>query len=104
MAHITGGGLLENLPRMFATETLAARLDLDAWQRPEVFSWLQQAGNVAEREMLRTFNCGVGYVICVPAAVAQQAVQRLTALGEQAAVIGEMVAATAGSEPVLVDA
>ena len=104
MAHITGGGILENLPRMFDSTTLAARLDLDAWQRPEVFSWLQQAGNVPEREMLRTFNCGIGYVLCLSAPAAQQALQRLTELGEHATVIGEMVAATAGGEPVVVAA
>ena len=104
MAHITGGGLLENLPRMFDTQTLAARLDIDSWQRPEVFSWLQQAGNVSEREMLRTFNCGIGYVLCLPAAAAQQAVQRLSALGEQAVMIGEMVPATTGGEPVVLEA
>ena len=104
MAHITGGGLLENLPRMFDTQNLAARLDIDSWQRPEVFSWLQQAGNVSEREMLRTFNCGIGYVLCLPAAAAQQAVQRLSALGEQAVMIGEMVPATTGGEPVVLEA
>ena len=62
MAHITGGGLLENLPRMFAERELAALIDLDGWDRPDIFSWLQQAGNIGEMEMLRTFNCGVGYV------------------------------------------
>lgn len=93
MAHITGGGLLENLPRMFREENLAALIDSDAWQRPEIFSWLQQAGNVAEEEMLRTFNCGIGYVLAVPAGVATDCLASLQGNGENAAVIGRVVAA-----------
>ena len=93
MAHITGGGLLENLPRMFREETLAALVDSDAWQRPEIFSWLQQAGNVAEEEMLRTFNCGIGYVLAVPADAAADCMENLRGNGEAAAVIGRVVAA-----------
>ena len=93
MAHITGGGLLENLPRMFREGNLAALVDSDAWQRPEIFSWLQQAGNVAEEEMLRTFNCGIGYVLAVPAGVAADCIENLRGNGENAAVIGRVVAA-----------
>lgn len=93
MAHITGGGLLENLPRMFSTVDLVARLDVDAWQRPEVFSWLQQAGNVEETEMLRTFNCGIGFVVCVEEALADEAIRRLEDAGERAQIIGTLVAA-----------
>ena len=93
MAHITGGGLLENLPRMFSNADLAALIDVDAWQRPEVFSWLQQAGNVEETEMLRTFNCGIGFVVCVEEALADEAIRRLTAAGERAQIIGTLVAA-----------
>lgn len=92
MAHITGGGLLENLPRMFGTTGLAALVDPDSWQRPEIFSWLQQAGNVAETEMLRTFNCGIGYIVCVPATQADSAIDCLTQSGEEARIIGELVA------------
>lgn len=91
MAHITGGGLLENLPRMFSNVDLVARLDVDAWQRPEVFSWLQQAGNVEETEMLRTFNCGIGFVLCVETADTDSVLQILTEHGERAVVIGEIV-------------
>lgn len=93
MAHITGGGLLENLPRMFSNVDLVARLDVDAWQRPEVFSWLQQAGNVEETEMLRTFNCGIGFVVCVEEALADEAIRRLEDAGERAQIIGTLVAA-----------
>ena len=64
LCHITGGGFVENLPRMFGAG-LAAAIDLDAWARPRVFDFLQQAGNIEEQEMLRTFNLGIGFVLCV---------------------------------------
>jgi phosphoribosylformylglycinamidine cyclo-ligase len=95
MAHITGGGILENLPRMFPDDRLAALLDMDAWTRPDVFSWLQQAGNIAEDEMLRTFNCGIGMVVTVPAAATDAALALLRAAGEQATLIGRLVPADA---------
>ncbi len=98
MAHITGGGLLENLPRMFADRPLAALIDVDAWARPEIFSWLQHAGTVDEKEMLRTFNCGVGFIICVAADQAQLACERLAKLGEDACVIGSIVSPDTPSE------
>ena len=98
MAHITGGGLLENLPRMFARDDVAARIDLDAWQRPAVFPWLAQAGNVEEREMLRTFNCGIGFVVCVAAADADRAIATLRSLDETPVKIGEIVP-LAGAKP-----
>lgn len=94
MAHITGGGILENLPRIFAgpaPDGLAARVDLTAWQRPDVFAWLQQAGNIDEDEMLRTFNCGIGFVIVVPEAAAADAAATLRGHGENPVVIGSIV-------------
>ena len=93
MSHITGGGLTENLPRMFEGTGLKALVDLDSWQRPDVFNWLQQAGNVAEAEMLRTFNLGIGFVVAVAAADAQAALESLTASGETAVRIGVMASA-----------
>ncbi|MFM7120000.1 MAG: phosphoribosylformylglycinamidine cyclo-ligase, partial [Gammaproteobacteria bacterium] len=63
MAHITGGGFVENLPRIFRDERLAARVRVTAWQRPPVFDWLQSVGQIDEHEMLRTFNCGIGYIV-----------------------------------------
>lgn len=66
MAHITGGGLPENLPRVLP-EGIGAKVDLSAWERPAVFEWLQKAGGIAERELLRTFNCGIGMVLVVSA-------------------------------------
>ena len=92
MAHITGGGLLENIPRMFQEEkALAAVLDLDSWQQPGIFSWLQQAGNISTVEMLRTFNCGIGFVICVPQEHLDTCLEILTGQGETARVIGRIL-------------
>jgi phosphoribosylformylglycinamidine cyclo-ligase len=103
MSHITGGGLLENLPRMFPANSetnppLAALIDRDAWQWPELFSWLQQAGNVAEEEMLRAFNCGIGFVLCTPEPEAQALLAALSDAGETPVVIGKMVTADAKPE------
>ena len=92
MAHITGGGLLENLPRMWPADAgLAALVEPDAWHWPNLFAWLAQAGNIEQNEMLRTFNCGIGYVVCVPAAQREQALAALAQAGEAAVVIGQMV-------------
>ena len=65
IAHITGGGLTENLPRVLPTHCKAV-IDLASWERPAVFSWLQEQGNVEDAEMLRTFNCGIGMAVVVP--------------------------------------
>jgi len=64
LAHITGGGITENLPRVLPPGC-QARIDLDAWTRPAVFDWLVEHGNIARAEMLRTFNCGIGMIVCV---------------------------------------
>lgn len=99
MAHITGGGLLENLPRMLRDHTLAALIDLDAWQRPALFDWLQQAGNIGDDEMLRTFNCGIGFVLAVPRDAAQAVAAALRAAGEEPVVIGSIVDAQTAPAP-----
>lgn len=96
MAHITGGGIVENVPRMFR-RALAADIDLDAWRWPEVFPALQQAGSVDEMEMLRTFNCGIGYVLAVPSAEVDPVLAALSGAGETAAVVGQVV--PAGTTP-----
>ncbi len=98
LAHITGGGLTENLPRVLP-KGVCAVIDLESWRRPAVFDWLQKQGGVEESEMLRTFNCGIGMILCVPAGHSDAAVARLNALGEQACVIGEIVE-TRGDEPI----
>lgn len=100
LAHITGGGLPENLPRVFP-DGLAARIDTGSWTWPPVFQWLQQQGRVATAEMYRTFNCGVGMVIAVAADDAEQALAILRDAGEQAWRIGEMVTAQPGMPAVL---
>ncbi len=101
LSHITGGGLLENLPRVLP-KGLAARVDTAAWRRPPVFDWIAENGNVAREEMFRTFNNGIGMVAVVPAEAADPAVATLTAAGEQACVMGR-IEARAGGEPVILD-
>ncbi|NGP51901.1 phosphoribosylformylglycinamidine cyclo-ligase [Thioalkalivibrio sp. XN8] len=89
LAHITGGGLPENLPRVLPDET-AAVIDAASWRRPAVFDWLQAEGGIADAEMYRTFNCGLGMAVVVPAAQADRAVELLAAEGEQAWVAGRI--------------
>ena len=90
IAHITGGGLVENIPRVLP-DNLCARIDLSSWQLPTVFGWLQHNGNIEQMEMLRTFNCGVGMVLAIDAQHEQQCLDQLQALGETAWVIGDIV-------------
>ena len=101
MAHITGGGLVENTHRMFP-DGLAARLDAGTWERPPIFSWLQQQGHVDEAEMVRVFNCGIGMVVVVAAADAARAQAFLAAAGETVSVIGRVVTRTAGAAATIV--
>ena len=89
LAHITGGGLLENLPRVMPQDT-EAHIDAGSWQAPAVFDWLQQAGNIAANEMYRTFNCGIGMVLVVAAADADSACALLREQGEAPVVIGNI--------------
>ncbi len=91
IAHITGGGLTENLPRVLPGNTKAV-IDTASWQRPAIFQWLQQQGGVTETEMWRTFNCGVGLVICVAADAADTALASLQDAGETAWRLGHIVA------------
>ncbi len=89
MAHITGGGLAENTHRMFP-EGLAAELDPSRWTRPPLFEWLAREGGIAEDEMRRTFNCGIGFVLVVGAAEVEAALAFLAGTGESAALIGRV--------------
>ena len=99
MSHITGGGLTGNLPRCLP-DTIAARIDTAAWTRAPIFDWLQQAGELDDAEMLRTFNCGIGLCVVVGAADVDAAIAQLTASGETVWKIGETVARAADGESV----
>ncbi|MGF1727255.1 phosphoribosylformylglycinamidine cyclo-ligase [Photobacterium nomapromontoriensis] len=99
ISHITGGGFWENIPRVLPQGT-KAMVDGNSWQWPAVFNWLQEAGNVDTYEMYRTFNCGVGLVIALPNAQAEQAIALLNAEGEKAWLLGSIAAATDGEEQV----
>lgn len=89
LAHITGGGLTENTPRMLP-DRLSADIDMQAWARPAVFGWLQETGNIAEAEMQRAFNCGIGMVLAVAAGDADAVLSALAKSGESACVIGSL--------------
>ena len=98
MAHITGGGLTENIIRV-VPETLGIVLDSSTWKLPTVFDWLRREGNVSQAEMWRTFNCGIGYTVIVARAAADTTIAALARLGLAAWSIGEVVA-TADAERV----
>jgi len=97
LAHITGGGLTGNVPRILPKKTRAV-IRQASWPRPEIFQWLQRAGNVAESEMHRVFNCGIGMVVVVAAAAASRAAAVLRAAGETVYEIGS-IEKFSGAEP-----
>ncbi|XP_043928884.1 trifunctional purine biosynthetic protein adenosine-3 [Protopterus annectens] len=100
-AHITGGGLLENIPRVLP-ENLGVQLDASSWKIPEVFSWLQNAGDVTEEEMARTFNCGIGAILIVDKEKSDQILKELQ-VQEQAWQIGRVVQHGTGQSQVLIE-
>jgi phosphoribosylformylglycinamidine cyclo-ligase len=89
MAHITGGGLTENIPRVLPKEVMA-QIHRQSWVAPPIFAWLQEHGKVADDEMARTFNCGIGMVVIVAKENAEAALAQLTAAGETVFTIGEI--------------
>jgi phosphoribosylformylglycinamidine cyclo-ligase len=95
VAHITGGGLPGNIPRV-VPDGLEVILQARAWKRPPVFEWLQAAGRIERDEMYRTFNCGLGMTVCVPPAETDRALAILQRCGEQAMVVGEVRSGTRG--------
>jgi phosphoribosylformylglycinamidine cyclo-ligase len=97
LCHVTGGGLPENLPRVLP-EGCRAVVDTGSWQWPEIFHWLQQQGNVATAEMYRTFNCGVGMVLCVAADQVPATLEALASSGLTAWRLGDVVAGERGTE------
>ena len=90
IAHITGGGLVENIPRVIP-EHLSVLIDSNSWELPPIFKWLQETGNIEAQEMYKTFNCGIGIVICVPQENKDKAISLLNELGETAWEIGKVV-------------
>lgn len=99
LSHITGGGLTENIPRVLP-EHCKAVINRASWQFPAVFQWLQEKGNIEPQEMVRTFNCGVGMVVVVPADQADQAIANLRHNGENAWLIGHIDAKSDGDDAV----
>ena len=95
IAHITGGGLTGNIPRILP-DNCDCRIDATAWPRPEIFQWLQSEGSIDDTEMLRTFNCGIGLVIIVSSDTAAQAHEMLKASGETVYRLGEVQAGSRG--------
>ena len=93
ISHITGGGLLENIPRVLRND-LAARLDSNSWNQPEIFKWLQAQGNIDTTEMYRVLNCGVGMVVIIPKELSIKAIEHLSECGEEAWLIGEVIPST----------
>jgi phosphoribosylformylglycinamidine cyclo-ligase len=96
LAHITGGGITENLPRVLPDNTVA-NVTLGSWPTPALFDWLQEEGNISDDEMLKTFNCGIGMVICVAQENVDAALAQLKQSGESAYIIGHI--AQADGEP-----
>ena len=94
-AHITGGGLTDNIPRVLP-DGLEVRLERARWHRDPVFEWLQRTGRIEQSEMYRTFNCGIGMVVIVPPDSVDETLRLLSARGETATVIGEVRRGTAG--------
>lgn len=97
MVHITGGGFYENIPRIFSDDSLAALIDTDSWTWPGVFGFIQQAGNIEHREMLTTFNCGVGFLMMADPTHTEAVLEALVRAGEKPMIIGQVVDATTNS-------
>ncbi len=102
LAHITGGGFWDNIPRVLPKNTKAV-IDGKSWNWPEIFNWLQKNGNVDRREMYRTFNCGVGMIAAVPAESASKAVELLNAEGEKAWILGKIESAADNEVQVVIN-
>jgi phosphoribosylformylglycinamidine cyclo-ligase len=101
MAHITGGGIVENVPRVLRDD-LTARIDRQSWSMPPLFQWLQREGNVADDEMFRVFNCGIGMVLVVAEADADRASALLEAEGETVWRIGDIDRRASGEPQTIV--
>ena len=94
LAHITGGGITENLPRVFNSVDLQAEIIVKKWERPRLFKWLQEIGNIDEDEMLKTFNCGIGMALIVDPSETDKIIHQLTSQGDESILIGKIVSSS----------
>jgi len=101
IAHITGGGLIENIPRVIP-DGLSVEIDAASWELPPLFQWLQEQGNVEQHEMYKTFNCGVGMVVCVAQENKNDAIKYLNDSGETAWEIGKAISANNSADRVII--
>ena len=101
MAHITGGGFYDNIPRILP-ERIQADIHFDSWEKAPVFSWLKEAGNLSWPEMLQIFNCGIGYILVLPREQAEEAISRIRVFKMPAWQIGE-ISRRSGDEQVIID-
>ena len=90
LCHITGGGLVENVPRTIP-DGLLAQIDTRTWERPEVFDWIQQAGAIEDKEMHRVFNCGMGMLVVVPEDQVDAGMDLCRQSGQSAEIVGEIM-------------
>ncbi len=102
MAHITGGGLLDNIPRVLP-DGIGVRLDANTWEKPPVFGWLQSQGGVGPHEMARTLNCGIGMILICDAGKEKSILEQLAGAGEKATIIGVTTAVSGDDERVQID-
>ena len=91
ISHITGGGITENLPRIFPNSSVSAQIDLSSWDRPEIFNWLKNLGNIDEEEILRTLNCGIGLILIASSDDSKKISAYLKKINEDHFIIGEII-------------
>ena len=93
LANITGGGITENLPRIFSSKNIIAEIDTNKWKKNEIFNWLQAQGNISDSEMLKTFNCGIGMILIVDPKETKNILDLLESSGEEGMIIGKILEA-----------
>ena len=101
ISNITGGGITENLPRIFENETIGAKVNLSSWLRPSIFNWLQELGNIDEEEMLKTLNCGIGMILVINHRDVKKISKFLEKKNEDFYIIGEIVESQTDSPKII---
>ena len=91
ISHITGGGITENLPRVFPDLSISAQINLSSWDRPEIFNWLKSLGNIDEDEILKTLNCGIGLILIVSSNYLSDVSNYFDEIDEDYFIIGEII-------------